>query len=46
LSKNYRTAHEGILAGGKEIARADVVHFLLKAWIQNDFIHTSAGLAY
>ncbi|MCM3598346.1 SDR family oxidoreductase [Metabacillus idriensis] len=46
LTKNYRIAQEGIPEGGRKIARADVAHFLVKAWIQKGFIHTSAGLAY
>ncbi|MGL4820684.1 MAG: NAD(P)-dependent oxidoreductase [Bacilli bacterium] len=41
-----REAESGIPTGGREVSRADVAHFLLKALQDDHYIGKSIGLAY
>jgi putative NADH-flavin reductase len=41
----YRTAFEGVPKGGRNIARADVAHFLLAAITDDDFVRKSVAIA-
>jgi hypothetical protein len=42
----YRESKEGVPKGGKEISRADVADFILKAVKDETYVKTSVGLAY